>query len=68
MPREAKLDSTRGSRALADFVPLWWPPPCSKLLHLCVPYSGEDLVWHPVTKQMNSPAFQVWVLAERWLG
>ncbi len=34
-------------------------PPCSKLLHLCVPYNEEDLVWHPVTKQMNSPAFQV---------
>ncbi|KAL4428602.1 hypothetical protein ABPG77_008914 [Micractinium sp. CCAP 211/92] len=29
-----------------------------KLLHLCVPYNEEDLVWHPVTKQMNSPAFQ----------
>ncbi|KAL4434364.1 hypothetical protein ABPG75_000805 [Micractinium tetrahymenae] len=29
-----------------------------KLLHMCVPYNGEDLVWHPVTKQMNSPSFQ----------
>lgn len=29
-----------------------------KLLHLCVPYNGEDLVWHPVTRQMNTPSFQ----------
>jgi len=44
-------------------------PPCRKLLHLCVPYNGEDLVWHPVTKQMNTPAFQVcgWV-NHAWLG
>ena len=32
---------------------------CRKLLRLCEPYNGEDLVWHPVTRQMNVPSFQV---------
>lgn len=32
---------------------------CSTLHKLYRPYNGEDLVWHPVTKQMNKVSFQV---------
>jgi SOS response associated peptidase (SRAP) len=45
-----------------------WPdiPCCCQVLH---PFSGESLQWHPVTQDMNSPAFdgpQCCQVRKRW--